>query len=841
MQLHNYLVPSIQSPLTLNHFEAETLETKIKKHTGKEAYYCLYNLEPRDSFVSYQGKAECALGSVVFDFDHELLEQAQKDAISLYQHLNLDETNSHIFFSGQKGFHIYVSAYYLNLEHSAQSTPKQCALLAEKLKLIAPSLDLSIYKPAQKFRAPGSKHPKTGLYKTQINFEQLSGNTSELKEYCKVVREYDLSYSSKQRFGGSIQKTGQSNNAEATVTQVSTMYGLPETLEVDNPFLTYDKKSCINAFETTKLDMGERHEASRVLIAEYKARGFDKDEATDKMRTFASLQGTLDRFERDTLRMIDDAFDNNRTYGSGCYSSIKKQHCSKDCALYSKLVKTKRAQFPVEDGGGFPGGSLVTVEEQNVTTESIDNEFAASIASGFHNEVLVGKELKKSPDFLALREFFNAKHPFVSLKETNLTYIFNGSHYIESSDTQIKMFAHKYLKPEPSIKTTSEFLARVRHNNAVSVNWFKQSTEGLINLNNGVYNLNTRTFQPVKTKDRGFRYTLPYNYEPDAKCPMFDQMLSRITCGDKSLESNLLEFFGYAISNSPCYSDKILVLYGEGSNGKSRLLSIIRSLMGHAHTAFNQRDMNNDSKLRMLENSLITIMEEMPSYSNKDTWEELKGLSSGKTLTVDIKFKDAHSFENRSKFVITCNKLPSGTDPTFGFHRRLLLIPFNATFKPTDSDFIEDIDTRIIGSEMPGVFNRVLKAFEDLKARRFRFEYSEASNEQLEGYKKDSNSVAQWFDDLDWVFETQPDNAEYTRISTLYSNYREWCEGSGVRPVNNSEFSKRLLKLDDRLIKSYDRRRVLGTRPYVLVGVKAGNIPSEIDTEKSVVLNKEKF
>lgn len=841
MQLHNYLVPSIQSPLTLNHFEAETLETKIKKHTGKEAYYCLYNLEPRDSFVSYQGKAECALGSVVFDFDHELLEQAQKDAITLYQHLNLDETNSHIFFSGQKGFHIYVSAYYLNLEHSTTSTPRQCGLLAEKLKLIAPSLDLSIYKPAQKFRAPGSKHPKTGLYKTQISFEQLSGNTSELKEYCKVVREYDLSYSSIQRFGGSIQKTGQSNNAETSVTQVSTMYGLPETLEVDNPFLTYDKKACINAFETTKLDMGERHEASRVLIAEYKARGFTKDDCTDKMRTFASLQGTLDRFERDTLRMIDDAYDNNRTYGSGCYSSIKKQHCSKECGLYSKLDKQKRAQFPEEKGGGFPGGSLVTIEQQNVTTESIDNEFAASIASGFHNEVLVGKELKKTPDFLALREFFNAKHPFVSLKETNLTYIFNGSHYIESSDTQIKMFAHKYLKPEPSIKTTSEFLARVRHNNAVSVNWFKQSTEGLINLNNGVYDLNTRTFHPVKTKDRGFRYTLPYNYEPNAKCPMFDQMLSRITCGDKSLESNLLEYFGYALSNSPCYADKILVLYGEGSNGKSRLLNIVRSLMGHAHTAFNQRDMNNDSKLRMLENSLLTIMEEMPSFTTKDFWEEMKGMASGKTLTVDIKFKDAHSFQVRSKFAFTCNKLPMGTDPTHGYYRRLLIIPFNATFKPTDSDFIEDIDTRIIQSEMPGVFNRVLKAFEDLKARRFRFEDSEASSKQLESYMLESNSVSQWFGDLDWHFEDQPTKEDQLTLNACYEHYKTWCESSGLRQVNKAEFSKRLAKIDHRFVNFKFRPKVKGVLHTVFCGVRCEAIPKDNGVEYSGDFGVENF
>ena len=70
-----------------------------------------------------------------------------------------------------------------------------------------------------------------------------------------------------------------------------------------------------------------------------------------------------------------------------------------------------------------------------------------------------------------------------------------------------------------------------------------------------------------------FRYTLPYCYDPEAECPLWQTFLERVL-PDGDAQLLLAEFIGYCLMpRHPL--EKMLLLYGEGLNGKSVTLEVI--------------------------------------------------------------------------------------------------------------------------------------------------------------------------------------------------------------------------------------------------------------------------
>ena len=84
----------------------------------------------------------------------------------------LDDDDLLIFFSGAKGFHFGLPTFW----GPAPSVTfhKAARRFAEALATAAGvSIDTSVYDKVRLFRAPNSRHPKTGLYKRRLSFDEL--------------------------------------------------------------------------------------------------------------------------------------------------------------------------------------------------------------------------------------------------------------------------------------------------------------------------------------------------------------------------------------------------------------------------------------------------------------------------------------------------------------------------------------------------------------------------------------------------------------------------------------------------------------------------------------------
>ena len=112
------------------------------------------------------------------DIDNEELAISRQEAIRVVDFLNSEikvpKESISIYFSGKKGFHIFVSEKVLDIK-PASDLHKTAKLIAQFLvyKLDAHSIDLVVYNKKRMMRLDGSRHHETKKYKIQLTFDEL--------------------------------------------------------------------------------------------------------------------------------------------------------------------------------------------------------------------------------------------------------------------------------------------------------------------------------------------------------------------------------------------------------------------------------------------------------------------------------------------------------------------------------------------------------------------------------------------------------------------------------------------------------------------------------------------
>ena len=132
-----------------------------------------------------------------FDIDRADIGQALQDARRLAafvaERYGLDDDALLMFFSGSKGFHVGLPTALW--EPSASVTfHTTCRRLAEALAERAGIvIDAGVYDRVRAFRAPNSRHPKTGLHKRRLTFDELMGlSVDAVKRLAEKPEAFDV-------------------------------------------------------------------------------------------------------------------------------------------------------------------------------------------------------------------------------------------------------------------------------------------------------------------------------------------------------------------------------------------------------------------------------------------------------------------------------------------------------------------------------------------------------------------------------------------------------------------------------------------------------------------------
>lgn len=437
-------------------------------------------------------------------------------------------------------------------------------------------------------------------------------------------------------------------------------------------------------------------------------------------------------------------------------------------------------------------------------------EFIKTENSGFHTVVYdpgTGLEKKRVPNYEDLMKYFYHKHPFVTMAEGNIVLTYNGTHWNDYAPKRIDAFAEKHFDPKPDNRMCREFYGKLTRNNIREPEWF--AVEEKINFRNGVLCLDSYELEKHST-DFGFKYCLPFDYDPHATCPRFDKFMDEVTLSDKDLQSVLLEFMGYSLSHMDAsLGQKALILTGDGANGKSVFMDLLKYMAGHG----NYCTLNMGYEISKLENryqldgKLFNVSEETPAKAMMES-SVFKAMVTGGEIQARKLYCDAYSMKSKAKIILACNDLPETTDLSRGMFRRLLIAPFRATFTGENQDI--HIREKLY-EEASGIFNRVLEALGRFK-RAGHFTKADIIEQAVQAYQQDNSSVLSWF--LDNMVKDK--NAELD-TKELYKLYRMDVEEMGIRPLNNVHFGKQLNRLPDVEVKQLRRE---GRRGRYLLGWK---------------------
>jgi len=311
----------------------------------------------------------------------------------------------------------------------------------------------------------------------------------------------------------------------------------------------------------------------------------------------------------------------------------------------------------------------------------------------------------------------------------------------------------------------------------------------LVNLQNGTFEIST-TETRLRPFDRAdfMTYQLPFEYNPQAKAPMFERYLKEVL-PDIDSQKVIAEYLGYIFINpSQLKLEKALLLYGTGANGKSVLFEIVNALLGQANvSSFSLQSLTNENGYyrAKLQNLLVNYASEI--NGNLDT-SILKQLISGEPTEARLPYGEPFNITNYAKLIFNVNELPREVEHTNAYFRRFLIVPFDVTIPEHKQD--KELAKKIIDNELAGVFNWVLDGLKRLLEQKG-FSDCEAAKLQVEKYKRQSDTVQQFIEENEY----QADPTHYELFKDVYTNYRAFCMENGFKPLNKSNFRTRLNNL----------------------------------------------
>ncbi|WP_157504790.1 primase-like DNA-binding domain-containing protein [Flavobacterium tegetincola] len=159
-------------------------------------------------------------------------------------------------------------------------------------------------------------------------------------------------------------------------------------------------------------------------------------------------------------------------------------------------------------------------------------------------------------------------------------------------------------------------------------------------------------------------------------------------------------------------------------------------------------------------------------------------MASGEPIEARLPYGEPFILNEYAKLIFNCNELPKDVEHTNAYFRRFLIIGFDVTIPEERQD--KQLPQKIIASELSGVFNWILQGLDRVLEQK-NFSKCDAIDNARSNYEKQSDSVQMFIDELEYKAST-----DYTTITELYQQYKTFCIEDGFRPVNKSNFMKRL-------------------------------------------------
>ena len=381
-------------------------------------------------------------------------------------------------------------------------------------------------------------------------------------------------------------------------------------------------------------------------------------------------------------------------------------------------------------------------------------------------------------------------------------FLFNGAFWAKIEDTVLSSFLSEGARRMGIAVSKSRYFGfsekLLKQFRSVAISHQQKNVKDgiLINLANGTLNITPKGYEmKCFDADDFLTYQLPFGYDKEAQAPKFKAFLNRVL-PDQSAQNILAEYIGYLfVPNSVMKLEKVLMLIGEGANGKSTFYDIINGLLGRENVITFSISKLTDREgyyRAMIGNKLLNYASEI---GNKMDTTVFKQLVSGEAVEARLPYGKPMILENYARFIFNTNGLPVDVEHNHAFFRRFIIIPFEVTIPEEEQD--KNLSQKIVKDELPGVLNWVLAGLDRL-VKQNGFTQSTVVENVLKTYIKESDPVMMFLEEEGYIKHSK----NTTPLKEVYSEYRIYCIENGYRPLGNKNFKKRLEKQGFQMIKS---------------------------------------
>ena len=386
--------------------------------------------------------------------------------------------------------------------------------------------------------------------------------------------------------------------------------------------------------------------------------------------------------------------------------------------------------------------------------------------------------------------------------------------------------------------------------------WFYKDPETInppgLNLSNGYLKLSyQKDDNPIwallpHSPENIFTYIADFAYDPEVDSDIFDQAINNIL--DKKEQEILFRSIAASfdlpeVRKRQGRAVRILLLYGDGSNGKDTVREWLYTLYGQKGItsiplqAFRQADSSRSFGIYDIASSRINWSSENAAVS-LDNCQTLKNCMTGDPIYIEKKMLQGHSVKVKSVFFFNVNQLPRLEAKQEAIASRYGILYFQNTFKSNpdlsdprqikaDPKLKDDVDY-ILKNIMPSLLNRLIVSYKDLLKHGIDYSTCKAL---LQDIRERNDHFAEFLAEYPMI-ECDLKQCTGTGAKAIYDKYLIWCEQSGLYEVDDhnrkiwndpSPYDRLIrseVKITHKLLEYFprlDRRRSNGKR---FLGIK---------------------
>ncbi len=303
--------------------------------------------------------------------------------------------------------------------------------------------------------------------------------------------------------------------------------------------------------------------------------------------------------------------------------------------------------------------------------------------------------------------------------------------------------------------------------------------------------------------------SLQVPYDPTAYCHRWEQFIGEVFGGDTELIEYLQRVLGYTLTGRT--NEQVWWLFhGEGANGKSTLLEVVSHVLGDyaKRVPFSMFELSHrsgvpDDIATLVNKRFVTASESIESAKLNEA--RIKAMTGGDRLTARPLYGRWFEFDPEFKLFLCANHRPKVSDDSYGFWRRVHVVPFTQRF---EVDRRDQALSEKLKAEGPGILNWLIDGC--LLWQMDGLQPPDRVRGAVAEYERENNPLHEFLAE-----RCEQGERLECAARTLFEGYLEWFRSvrPGEKPLSETAFGKRFGQL-------FSKRRTSQAHTYQGVRLK---------------------